>query len=218
MRWLFVLVLVIIPLLFFLMDDNDFNADVISWVDTGWTIFQQTGSYNDNWLTGMQWTWVYDYFLSIKNSENYQSFNPNPQPNLPLESDLDYVDRSSLLNNYLSKNTFLYKISRPIDKWYLYIKFYKTPTEPIFIYWYNTKNSWRLILSDALYVISSTEYLFDLSSIPILEYPNYEKYQRYNMIENEIRYSNRSNYIGMYIAWFNGNYIEEITIAYDFIP
>ena len=182
---------------------------VSSWDIATWDLIIDTWNVIDIELLDI------DKFNSYKERWDYLSFYPQKQPYKKSEW---YSIDTSILNQYLAKNTNYIDISRyPWLKnwWYLYVRTKLAPTDWIFMYWYNAywscwkPVSWKLIQSDK-YKISDTEYLYPLDWIEMIAY-----YNKKNCIfdwKEQIN-SRKNQYIWWYVASTKWNTIEEITIA-----
>lgn len=138
-------------------------------------------------------------------------------PNQPsVLSDVNYQERSNILNEYLKNNNKYFTIDWKIHTWYIMIKTRKS-TNDLFLYWHNSninwyKVSWKLMTTKSLQTESRNEYLFKLNQIYINKFYD-KKLYKYDW-QKDIN-SWELMFIGWYVVWFDGNKIEKITIVYE---
>ena len=181
----------------------DLDLSIITWnsLDNSWFIVE---------LTDL------DLYKKYVTAGNVISFNPPPQP---AWNSATYEANTTILNQYLAKNTNYIDITKYSwlkNWWYLYVRTKYTPTDWIFMYWYNAywvcgrPVSWKLIQSDK-YKVSDTEFLYPLDAIELIAYSN-KKNCIFNRQE-QIR-TRKNQYIWWYVASTKWNTIEEISIAW----
>lgn len=157
----------------------------------------------------------YETFQAYILKENIRKYYPSNQPTIKSNN---YQERSDVLNEYLTKNNFYFKLNNKITTGYLYLKLKFPTNSDIFLYWHNSsdkswyKISWKLIKDQNLMETSWDEYLFNLNDIPIITYYNKQKIH-YNWLIDFNK--NQLQFIWWYIVSFDGNKIEEITITWE---
>jgi len=165
--------------------------------------------------TGNQVIWTneytdYEIFLSLLEKGNFKQYHPSEQPS---NASWDYIIRSETLNDYLKDNNFYFREKWNITHGHLYLKLKKPTENEVFLYFHNDKTSWRIDKKSSLKTPSNDTYLFPLTWIALREYPSYSKIAPYNF-QKRIG-SNQLTFIGGYVAGFDWNQIEEITISWE---
>lgn len=179
-------------------------VDIFSWDNSVYT-----GSENNSQATD------WDKYQTYVESNKFRIYHPKKQPVI---TSTDYNERSNILNDYLTKNNFYFRLNDQVNTWYLYIKL-KSPTKnDVFLYRHNSNDwngyqiSWKIRKDSNLLEWVSDEFLFPLNKIPIVTYYK-QKNKDYNW-QVELN-KNQLQFIWWYVVWFDWNQIEEIVIAWE---
>ena len=232
-KWLHLLLLVIYLTLFWLL-----SVYFLNWINAwkwefhnneNWT-WDVTTSGSDNRSNVITW-WIFATGITIdipderssdeknyvkyKDSWNFASFSPREQNYM----EWNYDEKTMLMTNYLTNNTFQFGLPNKVKNWYLYVRLKKPTDAWIFLYWYWSnvrwnKVSWNIDKTKTLIVGSNTEFLYKLNDIPYIRFYD-KKSDTYNRLSQMKLWTNNN-----FIAWFVRDYdwsnkIEEMTIAWE---
>jgi len=205
LRILFIIIL-ILWLFFFFQRSNFIDNEITNPSSFSWDIFDGTWT-----IISSSWDEILSdsgLFLKQKEMGNYFEFNPPIQSRLSSDRD----SNTNVLIQYLKNNTFIFRLPKQIQWWYLYIRLNNTldKDEDVFINIY-PKMSGKLLLEKW-----KSEFYIKLDDIKYKAYPGYTQLKSFNWIET-MNYFNKNNYISMFYITNNRVWhIENIIITYTY--